>query len=287
MRNITVIVTGDNHPVTTHSLTEREPSTVKSQWHGLVLPSVGSHLVLAIVGLLIILISVGLRFTNLGAKVYWHDEAYSSLRVFGHTGPEYYADMFDGNIHSVEDLRRLQHADADLGINATLRALISRPEHPPLYYLLARVWADHFTDPVVALRSLSALFGLLLLPALYWFAREVFSDPRVSWMSVLLTAASPLFLLYAQEARQYALWLLLTALSWAAMLYALRTGERRAYFFYGLMVALGLYTHIMFAFVVLSQAIYLALTRSHYSRAKVGAVTLSLACSVLAFTPST
>ncbi len=235
--------------------------------------------------LLLIMTSAGLRFTNLGDKVYWHDEAYSSLRVFGHTGPEYYAGMFDGNIHSTADLQSLQHANADLGIAATLNALASRPEHPPLYYLLARIWAGHFADPVVALRSLSALFGLLLLPAVYWFAREVFGDPRVSWMSVLLTATSPLFLLYAQEARQYALWSLLTALSGAAMLYALRTGERRAYYFYALTIALGLYAHIMFAFAVLTHALYLLLTRGDYSSVAVRTFSIALACGVLVFTP--
>ncbi len=164
----------------------------------------------------------------------------------------------------------MQHANPDLGIDATLNALISRPEHPPLYYLLARLWAGLFADPVVALRSLSALFGLLLLPAVYWFARELFGDPRVSWMAVLLAATSPLFLLYAQEARQYALWCLLTALSGAALLHVFAP-VHVALLFLRADVALGLYAHIMFAFATLSHAIYLALTRGDYSRVTVRA----------------
>lgn len=241
--------------------------------------------VLVIAALLSIAAVSGLRFTNLGAKVYWHDEAYSSLRVFGHTGPEYYASMFDGKVHSVADVQNYQHANPELGIQATLAALASRPEHPPLYYFMARLWAGLFEDPVVALRSLSALFGLLLLPSVYWFARELFGDARVSWMALALTAASPLHLLYAQEARQYALWLTLTALSGAALLHVLRTGSRRTLIVYALTVTLGLYAHLMYAFTVVAHALYLGLTRDKYPPDRLKTCAVALVCGVLALTP--
>lgn len=240
---------------------------------------------LAIVALLSIVAVSGLRFINLGAKVYWHDEAYSSLRVFGHTGPEYYAHMFDGKVHSVADVQNYQHADPDRGLAATLAALGSRPEHPPLYYLSARLWADWFDDPVVALRSLSAVFGLLLLPAVYWFARELFGDARVSWVAVALAAASPLYLLYAQEARQYALWLTLTALSGAALLHALRIGTRRAMIVYALTMALGLYAHLMHAFTVVAHALYLWWVRDQFPRARLKDSAVALGVGVVAFVP--
>lgn len=241
--------------------------------------------VAALAALLLVAAMSGLRFANLGAKVYWHDEAYSSLRVFGHTGPEYYAGMFDGKLHSIADVRNYQHADPERGIAATLAALASRPEHPPLYYLMARFWAALFDDPVLALRSLSAVFGLLLLPAVYWFAREVFDDERVSWAAVVLAAASPLHLLYAQEARQYALWLTLTALSGAALLHALRTDSRRTLGVYALTVALGLYAHLMHAFTVAAQALFLLWMRDKFPRARLKAAATALAFGVLALAP--
>ena len=58
----------------------------------------------------------------------------------------------------------------------TLDALKRRPEHAPLYYLAARLWAPHFNDPVVGTRSLSALFGVLLIPAMFWLAWELFAN---------------------------------------------------------------------------------------------------------------
>ncbi|TPW09447.1 MAG: hypothetical protein FD130_2518, partial [Halothiobacillaceae bacterium] len=253
----------------------------------------GSPARLAIVIALCVVALGSLRFINLGEKIVWHDESYSFLRTFGHTGTEYVTALFDGKIHSVAELQSYQRADPELGLGATLTALASRPEHSPLYYLLARVWAEGFEDPVVALRSLSALFGVLLLPSVYWLARELFDDPPVSWSAMTLAAASPLYLLYAQEARQYALWMMLTVLSSAALLHALRTGSRRAMLLYALTIALGLYAHIMHVFTAIAHMVYLAMMHGEYERvrvkacaiARVKACAIALACGLLAFTP--
>jgi uncharacterized membrane protein len=240
---------------------------------------------LAILALLLAVTGSVLTFTNLGAKVYWHDESYTSLRVFGHTGPEYYDSMFNGGIHTPAEVQRLQYADPGLGIDATLKALASRPEHPPLYFLLARFWSGLFDNPVVALRSLSAVFALLMLPALYWFARELFEDPRVPWVAVAFTAISPLHLVYAQEARQYSLWCLLILLSGAALLRALRSAQRHDFRIYTLTVALGLYAHIMFLVSMIVHASYLVLQRRRYAQDAVRGCAWSLVYGALLFIP--
>jgi uncharacterized membrane protein len=234
---------------------------------------------------LLAVVSSVLAFTQLGTKVYWHDEAYTSLRVFGHTGPEYYHGLFDGEVHTLADLQYYQHEDPALGIDATLKALESRPEHPPLYFLLGRLWSGLFEDPVVALRSLAAVFAVLMLPAVFWFSRELFADPRVAWVALALMASSPLHLVYAQEARQYSLWCLLVLLSGAALLRALRYGERRHFIVYALTVVLGLYTQIMFALTLLAQVVYLVLQRKQYPPAAVRGCAWSLAVGALLFTP--
>lgn len=242
-------------------------------------------LAVAVAVLVLAAVTSVLSFTRLDGKVYWHDEAYSSLRVFGHTGTEYHARMFDGKVHTVAELEYYQHADPDLGLDATLRALASRPEHSPLYYLLARLWSVGFSDPVVALRSLAAVFGVLLLPAVFWLAQELFKDPRVSWVAVALSATSPLHLLYAQEERQYALWSMLVVLSGAALLHALRRRNLPGYCLYATTAALGLYAHILFAFTLLAQAIYLVLMRHEYSRGASRGGVLSLLFAAVLFVP--
>jgi uncharacterized membrane protein len=83
-------------------------------------------------------------------------------------------------------------------------------------------------DPVTAFRGTSALFGLLLPAAAFWLMRELFGRGPVPWVAAALVAFSPLHLLYAQEARQYALWMLLFLASSAALqrALALRAGLR-------------------------------------------------------------
>jgi uncharacterized membrane protein len=235
--------------------------------------------------LLLAVITSVLSFVHLGTKVYWHDEAYTSLRVFGHTGPDYYHHMFDDRVHGLDELRSYQHASPGLGLAATLRALASRPEHTPLYFVLGRLWSGLFADPVVALRSLSAVFAMLMLPAVFWFAAELFDDARVSWTAVALLACSPLHLLYAQEAREYALWCLLLLLSGAALLRALRTGRRGAFHLYTVTLVLGLYAHIMFACAILCHAGYVALLRRRFPAGTAGRFLRALVLAALAFLP--
>lgn len=230
-------------------------------------------------------VSSGLRFTNLGGKIYWHDEAYTSLRVFGHTSNQYYKNIFNGKLHTVKEVQAYQHPDPDLGIRDTLIALASRPEHPPLYYLAGRLWAEMFDDPVFALRSLSVLFGIFLLPAVYLLMRELFEDPWVSWTAVALVSVSPLHLLYSQEARQYGLWTTLTALSCAFFLRSLRTNALRSWSAYTLTLVLGFYTHIMYVFTIIVQIVYLILMRHQITRERIKSFACSVAIGITAFIP--
>lgn len=212
--------------------------------------------------ILLVVLGGGLRLSHLGDKVYWHDEAYSSLRVFGHTGDEYYTTIFNGKLHSLAEVKAYQHADPELGITATLKALASRPEHPPLYFLIGRLWSKLYNDPVVALRALSALFGLLLLPAVYWYTDELFADPLVSWVAVGLVAVSPLHMLYDQEARQYSLWIAITVLASASILRNLRLGTTTSgWHQYTLFTVIGLYTHSLYACTIIVHGAYLVMSR--------------------------
>lgn len=240
---------------------------------------------------LFVLVAFGtfLRFYHLDGKVYWHDEAHTALRVSGYSGQEFVDAVFHGSIVTAEEVRHhFQHLDPAKGVADTLNALSGRPEHGPLYYLLSRFWAEWFDDLMVATRSLSALISLLLFPALYWLCRELFGTLPVGRVAVALAAVSPFHLLYAQEARQYALWAVITVASSAALPHALRRDTKGAWAGYTVTLVLGLYTHLLFAAVMAAHGIHVA-TRSrpecsHYGRQLIR-YGLALAVSGLAFTP--
>ncbi|MGB3201159.1 MAG: hypothetical protein WBA99_09660, partial [Nodosilinea sp.] len=83
----------------------------------------------------IVAIAVGLilRFANLDRKVYWHDEAYTSLRVAGYIGPAVSDAVTDRPDLTAADLLRYQQLPQTPSLVNTWNALSAHPEHPPAY----------------------------------------------------------------------------------------------------------------------------------------------------------
>ncbi|MBN2885963.1 MAG: glycosyl transferase family 39 [Chromatiaceae bacterium] len=212
----------------------------------------------ALLGLLLATLILGglLRLYNLDHLLIWHDEVFSLMRVFGHDHGAVRQAIFSAQLLSPDDLLLFQQPSPALGWSATWQALRSHPEHAPLYYLLGRALSALPLEPIVALRGLSAVCGLLLIPASFWLMRVLFGRGLAPWIAAALVAVSPLQLLYAQEARQYALWTLMAVVSSAALVHALRHQSWRAWGLYSLTLTIGLYSHLLFALMLLVHGLY-------------------------------
>ena len=125
---------------------------------------------------------------------------------------------------------------------------------PPLYYALAWLWTRPFGTGEVGVRSLSALLGTATLPVAYALGRRLVSQ-RAGLIAAALAAFNPLLVWYSQEARSYALLILLAALGTLCFLRAERDG--RGYAAWGLASAAALATHYYAVFVVVPQALWL------------------------------
>jgi uncharacterized membrane protein len=217
------------------------------------------------------------RLVGLDQLLVWHDEVYTLLRVFGYPAEQGWAVLFDGSIRTADQVLAFQRPDPERGFADTWRELTGHPEHAPLYYLLGWLATRLPLEPVVALRGTAALFGLLLPAAAFWLMHELFGRKAftgegpspihlpVPWVAALLIACSPLHLLYAQEARQYALWTLLILASSAALVRALRERRPRDWWLYAGLLTLGLYTHLLFALMLAVHAAYAWLAAAHAS----------------------
>jgi mannosyltransferase len=82
---------------------------------------------------------------------------------------------------------------------------------PPLYYLLLHVWIGWFGQGAFAVRSLSALFGVLVLPLAWRLTRQL-AGRRTAQAVLLLLATSPFAVRYSSETRMYSLMVLLSVL---------------------------------------------------------------------------
>jgi 4-amino-4-deoxy-L-arabinose transferase-like glycosyltransferase len=76
--------------------------------------------------------------------------------------------------------------------------------HPPLYFLLLKGWVALAGTSPFSVRFLSAWSNTLLIPGLYVFGRR-WLGRRAGLIAATLAAISPLYLVYAQEARVYAI----------------------------------------------------------------------------------
>lgn len=144
------------------------------------------------------------------------------------------------------------------GLSETLAAIPQSESTPPLYYLLTWLWTKVFGTGEVGLRSLSALVGTLTVPAIYLAARSLVSS-RAGLIAAGLVATSPMLVRFSQEARAYALMMLLCAVAMAGFARA-REGSKAALATWAVASALALLTHYFAVILVAPTALWLLAT---------------------------
>lgn len=213
-----------------------------------------------------IAVGIGFRGYQLEGKVYWGDEVYTSMRISGYTAAEVREQLYTGEPLGMAEVMRYQRPNPEQGWKETFSALAGSPEHTPLYYILARFWVQFFgNDRIFAsapayvwlIRSLSAIASLLAFPCLYWLCRELGGSDRVAEIAMGLFAVSPFHVLYAQEAREYALWTTSILLASAALLHALRKDTLRSWLLYALALGASLYCFLFSLLVAIAHGIYI------------------------------
>lgn len=216
---------------------------------------------LKIVIIIVIFCGVFFRVTNIDKKIYWHDEVYTSLRVAGYQKEEIVSKFFNGEIITAKDLLEFQILKPETPLSITIKSLTKNPEHPPLYYLLLRFWQNLFGSSIIINRSLSIIFSLLVFPAIYYLSQQLFNSNLVSLINVSLIAISPVQILYAQEAREYSLWMLTIILSSLFLFKSIKTDKISHWLTYSLTLSLTFYTSILSAFLPIINLSYIYLIR--------------------------
>ncbi|MGB5769203.1 MAG: glycosyltransferase family 39 protein, partial [Crocosphaera sp.] len=244
---------------------------------------------------IIILLGIFFRFTNIAEKVYWHDEIFTSLHITGFLSSEWKPQLFTGKIIEPDKLQYYLQINPNKNLVDTLNVLaVEDPHHPPFYYILLRYWRQLFGDSITVIRSFSSVFSLLILPAIYWLCWELFKQPIVAWVSISLISISPFYVLYSQEAREYALWTVLICLSSAALLRCIKLTQYQKlkvskYYvnwgLYSILTTLSLYTSLFSLFVIIAQVSYTLVLEKLRLTKVVFFQSISLMISVVLFLP--
>jgi len=135
----------------------------------------------------------------------------------------------------------------------TLRAIIDPSQNGPLFYLLLYGWRQLVGESDFALRYLSLMFAVVTLPLLFQYARKLLNC-RTATMAVWLFAFSPFVLWFAQEAKMYALHMMVAVASSLTLLEAFRKGRWWRWVLYAALVSALLYSHFFGVFLVVAQA---------------------------------
>lgn len=210
--------------------------------------------------IVLLVLGVFFRFFNLEGKLYWHDEVYTTMRAAGFTRQEIDAELFQNRIFAAPELQKYQHLKPGSTPADTIRSLaLEDPQHPPLFFLMARFWMQAFGSSLTASRTLPAILSLLALPLMYGLALELFASRMVAVLATALLALSPFDILFAQTARQYGLLTVMVIGSSFLLLRALRLKTWQNWGLYALATLIGLYTHPFFGLTLIAQGVYVLL----------------------------
>jgi mannosyltransferase len=195
--------------------------------------------ILALAGLT--LLGALLRFVTLAHQSYWVDEALT--------------------VH-----------ETHLSFGAFLHQLRVTETTPPVYFVLAWLWVKVFGSAEFALRSISALAGVAIIPIAYFCGRELVSR-ATGLLAAAFAAVSPFLIWYSQEARAYMLFATFCGLSWLFFIRLYRHRGARDLMLWALCSALALATHFFAVFLVGPEALWvLWRLRSRPAYAALGAV---------------
>lgn len=196
---------------------------------------------------LILLIGFLFRLYHNTSVALWHDEAFSALYIKYSWGEMMHRIVLD--------------------------------VHPPLYYLILRLYHYIFGSSLFSLRLLSIIFGLLTIYAGYLFVKKAFKNENWALAAALALALNPFQIQYALEARMYTLGTFLALLSSYFLVKALETGNKKDWIWYSILVAANLYTHYYLIFTVAAQGLYLiyVLIKDHWRQTKAAASSIVLA----------
>jgi uncharacterized membrane protein len=231
----------------------------------------------AILATAIVILAVGLRLYRIGVPQISHDEM-CSIETSTGRGPEHL--LLPRNV-IISPPPNLAHLSGALPI-WTIPAALHRDVHPPLYFILLRLWEDLFGDGVVTIRTLSVAASVAAIVLIFDVGRWMGGVSTGLWAALLMTVAAPQ-ITYAQNARPYALATTLALASTDALLRIMRLGlsRRRTIALFAALAATCL-THYFAVPAAVAIAVYGLVCTTGQTRRSVAIACISAAAAVLA-----
>jgi mannosyltransferase len=151
---------------------------------------------------------------------------------------------------------------------------------PPLFYAVEWLWVKVFGSSAFALRFPAALFGCMTVVAI-WLVGVLIAGRLTGLIAAALTATSPILVWYSQEARAYALLVLLCVAALGFFVMSRREPRTRWLMGWALCSAAALATHYFAVFPVAVEGGWLLLTQDRRRVAAAVAIPLLAGAALL------
>ncbi|MBN2469952.1 MAG: glycosyltransferase family 39 protein, partial [Anaerolineae bacterium] len=146
--------------------------------------------------------------------------------------------------------------------------------HPYGTFALFALWRGIFGEGEWVMRLLPALLSLPGIAAIYVAGRHLFRGRRAGLIAALLYAIHPFLIWHAQDARNYAIWAMTSAVVLAAFLRAITVQRRGAWLLYAFSALVSAYIFFFEIFFIAAQGLYLLLFQRRSLRRWLPAVAL-------------
>ena len=188
---------------------------------------------------LLTLLALGLRAADMMGRSLWLDDGVTLLRL---------ASSWLDNLLNIVYLYDVPTIDT----------------HPPLYFLLLKAWVVFAGQSEFALKWVSVLAGVIVVPLSYALARRLFTAP-VAILTAITVLLSPAIQWYSHDIRMYTLVVALSTLTTYAMcrLIKPRSTDRcirrrlHAWIAWGILTFLSISTHYSFVGLALAHLVFI------------------------------
>jgi hypothetical protein len=177
--------------------------------------------------LIVLLVSLALRFLHLDRQSLWLDELYTMK-------------MADPG-HGLKEIYHLSMTVDPLSV---------------LYFLIVNTWVKVFGYTAVAVRSVSAIFGVFGIFCIYILGKQM-KDRWTGMAAAILLAVNYYHIAYSQEARVYTMYTACTCISFYFLIKFLSRPGYRSAACYGLATLLMVLCHFFGIFTLIGQIIIL------------------------------
>ena len=152
--------------------------------------------------------------------------------------------------------------DEAFSVNAANNSLLNIIEitlndtHPPLHLLILHYWMKIFGNSEFSVRFPSLIFGIFTILATYKLSSLISKRKMVALISTLFVALNPLLIIYSQEARPYSMLTFFSIMAIFFLFRILKNPKWVDYVGFILFSVLGLYTHNIYIFVLMTLILF-------------------------------